>query len=91
MSNIIQDPTKAAMLETLRDPRHAIWEFSELAIEAGIYWYATQHHGGQSTNLYSASSTSEYTPSRLCKGIEEECDDIVEVFSILCDTYGTCE
>jgi hypothetical protein len=34
----------------------------EFDIEAAIYWFATDWHGGQWSNLYSALSTSPYKP-----------------------------
>ena len=31
-------------------------------IEEAIYWFAADYHGGQGSNLYSALSTSEFSP-----------------------------
>ena len=33
-------------------------------IEVAIYWFAVHYHGGQTSGLYSISSTSPYRPSR---------------------------
>jgi hypothetical protein len=62
-------------------------EFDEFAAEAALYWYGYGYHGGQSSDLYSILSTSEYKPSRLANGIEDEdetaqmyYDDIVSQF-----------
>ena len=41
-------------------------------MEAAIYWYASQHHGGQDTDLYSILSTSKFKPSPLHKSIKDE-------------------
>lgn len=33
-------------------------------LEAAIYWFAANYHGGQASNLYRALSASPYRPSR---------------------------
>ena len=42
------------------------------AIEEAIYWFASQYHSGQWTNLYSVLSTSDFKPSILANEIEDE-------------------
>ena len=69
------DPTRAEMLRELirafrsyRDGRRDDgWKFD---IEAAIYWFSDNWHGGQWSNLYSALSTSPYRPGPLCRGPE---------------------
>lgn len=62
-------------------------EADEFDIEEAIYWFATDYHGGQSSNLYSALSTSEYRPGRSSSGPEEGSmgemiyADLVDTFS----------
>lgn len=56
----MQDPTYDEMetfLKTL-----TIYEASEFDIACAIYWFSSQWHSGQWSNLYSALSTSPYKP-----------------------------
>lgn len=69
------DPTRAEMIRELisafrwrRDGRKdECWKFD---IEAAMYWFCSNWHGGQWSNLYSALSTSPYRPGPLCRGPE---------------------
>jgi len=64
----IKDPTKdemVAFLETIDASADAF------DIEEAIYWFAHHYHGGQSSNLYSVLSTSDYHPGPLCRGPED--------------------
>lgn len=59
----MQDPTHDEMMSYLR----AAWPEMELEIletdgEVAIYQFAADYHGGQSSNLYSALSTSVFDP-----------------------------
>ena len=62
----MQDPTKKEMTDFLatqlcgEDPAER-----EFNIEEAIYWFAYSYHGGQWSNLYSALSTSLYSPGPL--------------------------
>lgn len=38
------------------------------SMEAAIYWFANDYHSGQTSELYSILSTSQYSPSRLNGG-----------------------
>lgn len=51
------DPTKQEMVEYLTEQG-----FDEFDIEVAIYMFASLWHGGQSSELYSALSTSEFSP-----------------------------
>jgi hypothetical protein len=51
------DPTANEMRAFLRQIDA---EADEFDVEGAIYWFASDWHSGQSSNLYSALSTSEY-------------------------------
>lgn len=72
ISDKVVDPTAEMMREYLKSKLFKMYEFSEFDIEGAIYWFATFHHSGMHSNLYSASSTSEYHPSPLANGPEED-------------------
>lgn len=62
------DPTASEMREFLHG------QFDDLNIfdrEEAIYWFAYAWHGGQGSNLYSALSTSDYSPGPICCGPED--------------------
>lgn len=52
------------MREYLNLPKFKIYDFDEFDIEGAIYWYASNYHSGQDSELYSALSMSDYTPGR---------------------------
>jgi hypothetical protein len=60
------DPTRDEMLAHLRATCPYADEFDT---ECAIYWFASDYHGGQSSNLYAALCGSEYHPGML----ENEC------------------
>jgi len=55
-----EDPTREEMLDALKPLMDE--EGSEFDMEAAMYWYASDYHSGQNSNLYSVLSTSEYSP-----------------------------
>lgn len=55
------DPTADEMREFLGASVFAD-ECDEFDREEAIYWFANDYHGGQWSNLYSALSTSEFSP-----------------------------
>ena len=63
------DPSRDEMIEHIRKVYGR--EADEFDIEEAIYWFANHYHGGQSSNLYSALSTSEYRPGPMTNGPEE--------------------
>lgn len=65
----MSDPTADEMREFLRKLPF-IGEADEIDIEGAIYWFANDWHGGQSSNLYSALSMSEFHPGLTCNGPE---------------------
>jgi len=79
------DPSREEMIEHIRKVYGR--EADEFDIEEAIYWFANHYHGGQSSNLYSALSTSEFRPGRMSNGPEEGSmgemiyADLVDTFS----------
>ena len=67
-SRILSDPTRDEMLTALAGA-------DEFDIEAAIYWFANDWHGGQWSNLYSALSTSPYRPGLSESGCPDEALD----------------
>jgi len=64
-------------------------ENMEFDIEAAIYWFGNDYHGGQSSNLYSALSTSQFRPGPMHKSIEdEESETATQMYQELVDEYG---
>ena len=63
----MSDPTKIEMLEAIQVFGG---EVDPLDIEAAIYWFANDYHGGQWSNLYSVLSTSEFQPSPTATGLK---------------------
>ena len=79
------DPSREEMIEHIRKVYGR--EADEFDIEEAIYWFATDYHGGQSSNLYSALSTSEYRPGRSSSGPEEGSMSEM-IYSDLVDTFS---
>lgn len=40
-------------------------------VESAIYWFCSDYHNGQTSNLYSALSTSKYRPGAYQNGVED--------------------
>lgn len=78
------DPTISEMRQFLARECPYLDEFST---EPAIYWFASDWHGGQSTNLYAALCASEYTPG----AFENACpdDSAMEAYETLREQY--CE
>lgn len=64
---MISDPTHDEMVEYLT----AQGCEDEFDREEAIYWFAYAWHGGQWSNLYSALSTSSYSPGPCTMGPED--------------------
>jgi hypothetical protein len=80
------DPSREEMIEHIRKVYGR--EADEFDIEEAIYWFANDYHGGQSSNLYSALSTSEYRPGRSSSGPEEGSMGEM-IYADLVDTFST--
>lgn len=66
----MQDPTREEMLACINaDGLGGCAD--EFAIEEAIYWFASDWHGGQGSNLYSVLSTSEFKPGAIATGPED--------------------
>lgn len=63
----VQDPTLDEMLAFL-STQTCGEELDEFAAHEAIYWFANDYHGGQDSHLYSALSTSPYTPGPITRG-----------------------
>ena len=58
--------------------------------EVAIYWFAYNYHEGQASDLYSVLSTSPYSPSCLCGGIQDEEDDLAnDMYLDLVEEFGS--
>jgi hypothetical protein len=60
------DPTAAELRVFLGQ-----FDADEFDVEGAIYWFASDWHTGQWSNLYSALSTSAYCPSSLANGPDD--------------------
>jgi len=66
----MQDPTKKEIRAAVNHLDFG--EDFEFDFEATCYWFANFYHSGQSSNLYSVLSTSEYTPGMMETGPDNE-------------------
>jgi hypothetical protein len=80
------DPSRDEMIEHIQKVYGR--EADEFDIEEAIYWFASDYHGGQGSNLYSALSTSEYRPGRMSSGPEEGSMGEM-IYSDLVDTFSS--
>ena len=82
------DPTREEMLAKLSNifPPD-VFEGAEFYSESAVYWFCSDYHSGQWSDLYPALSTSPYTPSRLAKGIESESELSQEMYAVLVREY----
>lgn len=82
------DPTRGDMIKALMAEYPLSDDFCEFDLEAAIYWFANDYHGGQWSNLYSALSTSPYRPSPLAHGIENESELAAEMYNFLVEKFS---
>lgn len=69
------DPTRAEILKCgaeFLDSYGLDDDSREFILEEAIYWFASDYHTGQSSNLYSTASTSEFSPGLLSNSPEDE-------------------
>lgn len=71
------DPTREEMLAHLASLPFAR-EFEEFDREEALYWFASDWHGGQWSNLYAALCASPFHPSPLARGPEEPARMLVD-------------
>ena len=65
----VTDPSRDEMIEYLRS-QFGNEEGFEYDAEEALYWFANLNHGGQSSNLYSVLSTSQFQPGPISRGPE---------------------
>lgn len=82
-----QDPTKQEMVAFLKKTPEGK-EADDFDIEAAIYWYANDYHGGQASNLYSALSTSKMKPGPTHKDVKDEGEMAEMLYKALEAEYG---
>jgi len=87
-SKTFKDPTYDEMKSVLTKKAKS-WGLDETDIEVAIYWYASDYHSGQYSNLYSALSKSEYKPGRMETGIDDEGNESAkDLYNVLEDKFG---
>jgi len=84
---VSDDPSYNEM-HTFLKPKAKKYEADEMDVEAAIYWYSSDYHSGQKSNLYSALSKSDYKPGRMSKGISSEGFAAIELYNELCSKFG---
>ena len=52
-------------------------------MEAAIYYFATDYHSGQSSELYRILSTSDYRPGMMSRGIDSEPETVQMLYKSL--------
>ena len=57
------------------------------SMEAAIYWFAYGYHSGQWSDLYSILSTSEYKPSILAMNIQDEDEEVQNLYQDLVEKF----
>lgn len=79
----MKDPNRQELLTAVKQmPFYC--ELDDFDSEEAIYWFASDWHSGQSSNLYSVLSTSEYRPGPMAHGPEGTALDIYDHF---CETF----
>jgi len=87
------DPTREEIEVALRNLPE-LWDdeiSKEFDVEEGIYWFASDWHGGQYSNLYSVLSTSKYRPGINTNGCNPEESSSYVVYELLEESFGIPE
>lgn len=58
-------------------------ENSDFDREAAIYWFASDYHGGQASELYEVLSTSEFSPGLTHNSVRDEGELAEEMYNAL--------
>lgn len=82
----MNDPTKKEMLDFLKKMYGSEDSWEDDA-EVAIYWFASDYHSGQWSNLYSVLSTSPFKPGRFTKGPEKDSME-EDMYNDLVDKFG---
>lgn len=80
-----KDPVKWEMARSIRKFDA---EADAFDVEAAIYWFASDYHGGQSSNLYSVLSMSEYKPGPMMRGPNDEGMNVAAYYNHLVSIHG---
>lgn len=75
------DPTHNEMCEHLYNTFGR--ETDVFDVETAVYWFASDWHGGQWTNLYKALCVSDYRPGRMVNGVEDESEISMDLYKEL--------
>lgn len=79
------DPTYAEMLDHLK-PLFIDADDGDLA--EAIYWFASDYHGGQWSNLYSALCTSPFRPGPIAKHVTKGESLAREAYEMLVEQFA---
>jgi hypothetical protein len=63
-------------------------EADDFDIEAAIYWLASDYHGGQTSDLYSILSTSEFKPGPSHSSVEDEGETAKMIYDMLAQEFS---
>ena len=63
-------------------------ETDDIDVESAIYWFANDYHGGQSSDLYSALSTSKFKPGPTHRSVKDEGEVASMMYDSLKREYG---
>lgn len=83
----MRDPTLDEMRAFLQPTLGGSNEADEFDMEEAIYWFAHDNHGGQTTNLYSALSTSPFKPGPYNTGLRDD-SAALDLYTLLTVEYG---
>lgn len=82
-----EDPTAKEMRAFLKKEFPGE-EGGDFDIEAAIYWYGNDFHGGQASSLYSALSTSKFKPGPTHKSVKDEGEIASMMYDALKREFG---
>ena len=62
-------------------------ETLNIYIEIALYWYASDNHSGQFSELYEILSNSYYKPSLFSKSIQDEDALSIEIYELIEENF----
>lgn len=88
----MKDPSRFTMLRTCLTyaRRHGLDDDHDALafdIEAAIYYFASDWHSGQASNLYAALSASPYRPGLLARSIADVGGSSTLLYDALCEHF----
>jgi hypothetical protein len=86
-----KDPTKSEMLQYLKKAFHGLLDVESddafgYDAEIAMYWYASDYHSGQDSNLYGVLCNSDYSPNG--HTYENEDDSVHLLYDALEGEFG---